>query len=301
MLAEKIIMLRPSNFGYNPETAITNAFQERPDGTKQQIKSQALTEFDGLVGTLQEAGIHIDIWEEDASDINTYDAVFLNNWFSTHPDNTIFTYPMFSPSRRLERNSKYLENLTNTYQVLTKISLENYEQLGIFLESTGSMVIDHANGIVYGNRSPRTNEILFFKWARLMGFTPILFDALDRNRISIYHTNVLMGLGERFVVINSEAIPYRDWEILKYHFNKTGKEIIEIDHSQMESFAGNVLPLVNKNGKRILAMSTSAFESLTRDQICRIEAHALIVKHDISTIESVGGGSVRCMIAENYL
>lgn len=293
-------MLRPAHFGFNPETAQNNVFQQRLPEDPRHLQSKVLQEFDQFVKTLENAGIYIDILEDDPDD-QRLDAIYANNWFSTHPNNTLVTYPMFSPIRRKERDPRHINYILKRYEVHSHIALEHFESTDLYLEGTGSLIIDHEYGVVYGNRSPRTHDIPFHRFCQLMGYTPVLFDAFDQNNIPVYHTNVVMGIGDGYIMINQAAIPPEDWVRLNYYFHYTNKTVIEIDHRQMAQFLGNVAFLHNSKGEPFIAMSDTAYKALTQEQKVKLSTFGTILHSDLSTIEKVGGGSAKCMIAENYL
>jgi len=295
-------MIRPRHFGYNEETAGNNAFQ-RNDGelAPDQIASMALTEFDRMVQVLREAGIEV-LVVEDRDEPVTRDAVFPNNWFSTHRDGTVVTYPLFSKERRWERREDILNLLGQHYRVNRRLQFENAEVDGHFLEGTGSLILDRQHRIAYACRSIRTNEELFRQWAERMGYSGQLFDAYDARGLAIYHTNVMMALGGDFVVWGGDALPHLvEREAVERLFVQTGKAIIPISLNQMDAFSGNMLALKNREDENILVMSTTAHRSLESGQRETLARHAHLVLGDIPTIERYGGGSVRCMMAEIFL
>ena len=299
-ITDTIMMIRPKNFGFNEETAADNAFQV-DDGTlsKQQIKEKALNEFDLLVDLLRRKGINVIVFEDTDIPVKS-DAVFPNNWISFHEEGWVITYPMFSANRRHERREDIVEEMTNMFNYDKRYSFEYYEEENLFLEGTGSLVLDRINKIAYASLSERTDIMILDKWAVLTGYKTCVFNGVDNNGIPIYHTNVLMSLGKDYVILCLEIIKDEDEqnELLK-NFRRTGKELIEITYEQMESFAGNMLQVTNGT-KDITVMSKQAFESLTDHQISKIQKHSEILSADIQIIERCGGGSVRCMMAEVF-
>lgn len=296
-----ILMVRPANFCFNAETAANNAFQNQLDLGHTSINAQAVSEFNHFVEALTERGIHVLVIEDTPEPIKP-DAIFPNNWFSTHADGTFFSYPMFAVNRRFERDEKIIQIIENQYSINKKIHLEHYESVGLFLEGTGSMVIDRVNEIVYACISERTNITVLDAFCDAMDYKRIAFKAVDENDKNIYHTNVMMALGESFVIICFDAIPdEKDRLTLIKSFDVTDKEIIEISYQQMLKFAGNMLQVRNKAGETFLVMSEQAYYSLDPAQINHIQRHTQIIFSNLKTIETFGGGSARCMMAEIFL
>ncbi len=297
-----ILMVRPARFGYNPETASSNAFQSEDRSLRSnEIRKMALAEFDQLVETLDSVGVHV-IVADDTPQPAKPDAVFPNNWITFHEDGTVVTYPMLSPARRLERREDIIELVGRQFHITRRVKLERFEEEGKFLEGTGSMIIDRPNGIVYACQSPRTHPDLLDHFCKLMGYQSVLFKAVDAEGMDIYHTNVMMALGESFVVICRDSIPEgKMWSQVQQYFEKTNKEIISISLPQMMSFAGNMLQVRAAEDTPLLVMSSQAFESLTPSQLLAFEKHTNIMHAPIPTIEKYGGGSVRCMMAEVFL
>ncbi len=301
-LTDSVIMIRPANFGFNEETAENNAFQSSEGKlSKDEIKEKALKEFDNLVSKLKKAGINVTVIEDTAKPVKT-DAVFPNNWLTTHENGVMITYAMFAPSRRLERRQDILDGLEKDYVVHKHYSFDFYEDDGQYLEGTGSMIFDRKQKILYACLSPRTEPRVLEKFAVLMSYRKVVFHATDINESPIYHTNVMMSLGEGFAVICLETVKNDvERKDITKTLERTGKEIIEITEDQMNSFAGNMIQLMSSEGKPYLLMSGQAYKALTPEQIERISAHTEIIKANIPTIENYGGGSVRCMVAENFL
>jgi len=297
-----LLMIRPLHFGFNEETALNNAFQINDDTLSvHQISALALKEFDDFVTVLQHSGLCITVVEDKDSPILS-DAVFPNNWFSTHADGTVITYPMFSKRRRLERREDIFENLSRHYYISNRIHFEDAENKYQFLEGTGSLILDRPNKIGYACRSIRTDDSLLKEWAGKMGYSLCVFNAQDENGIAIYHTNVMMALGEQFVIWGGESVTdKKERETVEKRLSDTGKIIIPITNQQISLFAGNMLAVKNRNGDSLLIMSQTAYDSLSQGQINQIESFSKIIRGNIPVIEKYGGGSVRCMLAEIYL
>ncbi|MEM7549733.1 MAG: arginine deiminase-related protein [Bacteroidota bacterium] len=306
-ITSRILMVRPSFFISNPETAADNHFQQDiPSLTFEQTTEKAQQEFDGFVDKLRQAGVTVYV-HQDRSQPKTSDAVFPNNWVSFHEDGTVITYPMFAPSRRLEKQQEIIDEMIEGLglEIKEQINLGKYESEGRFLESTGSLVIDRPNQIVYAAISERTDPDLVKEFADSFKVKSILFTAnqsVDSQRLPIYHTNVVMCLANDFVVICLDSVDDEsEKEILINTFQETEKEIIEISESQLECFAGNMLQVKNDREEEILVMSSQAYNALTSEQIQKMESHCKILYSDIETIETLGGGSARCMMAEIFL
>ncbi len=291
-------MVRPSAFGYNPETAESNAFQQELDLDPTEISRLAVEEFDSMTSRLKDLGVDLVVIEED-EETATPDAVFPNNWFSTHPDGTFVLYPMESPARRLERGVE--DRVLEHFEPARRLDLTSFEQEGRYLEGTGSLVLDHINRIAFVCLSSRSDLRVLEKWSGELRFETCVFRSFDQDGKEIYHTNVMMCLGTGFAVACAESITN---ESERANFTKkiqeTGRELIAITHSQMNSFAGNMLEIAGKNGEKLLLMSTTAHRSLTSEQVKRLENYCRPVTFDIDIIEKAGGGSVRCMIAELF-
>ena len=300
-LTSNLLMIRPTNFGFNPETADNNAFQVADTSlSAAEIKSAAIKEFDVMVDKLRAVGISVFVHQERENAIST-DSVFPNNWFSCHRDGLLVTYPMFSPIRRTERHPAVIEELEQDFLIKTHIKLDNWEKKDQFLEGTGSMILDRENSIAYACRSVRTNEALLDQFCYFMCYEKQVFDATDDTGMPVYHTNVMMALGDTFVVICLDTINDRTQrEDLIATFERTGKEIISISVEQMKEFAGNMLQVKNKAGQSFLVMSSRAYHSLTPTQLHKIEQLTTPLHSDLTVIETYGGGSARCMIAEIF-
>lgn len=293
-------MVRPAHFAFNEQTAESNSFQNIPTEIAD-IQTKVLTEFDAAVATLRNAGV--DVWViEDTDEVIKPDAIFPNNWISTHEDGTIILYPMLTPNRRAERRLDVVEYLKANYQVSRVLDLSHYESSNEFLEGTGSIVFDHESRLAYACLSPRTHLSVLQQLCKHIGYKPVSFRSVDENEMEVYHTNVIMGIGKGFAVICLESIKNMDErKLVCDSLIHSGKEIIDISFQQVKCFGGNVLSVCNVEGKQFLALSASAFSSLTKNQTERIEKYATILPISIPTIETIGGGSVRCMLAQNFL
>ncbi len=294
-----ILMIRPVAFGFNAETAVNNAFQKASEGGN--VNSKAQQEFDDFVSLLRQHDINVLVIDDTLSP-HTPDSIFPNNWVSYHGDGTVSLYPMFAKNRRKERNKGVLEKVAASFSISSIIDFSNYEDKGIFLEGTGSMVIDRENNIAFACLSPRTDPSVFEDFCRKFHYKPVSFSALDQNKEEIYHTNVMMCVADKFVVICLESIDnHKERGIVSQAIQQTGKEIIEISFDQMNHFAGNMLQVQNNLGEKFLVMSTQAFNSLTEEQIAKLESFNSILHAPLYTIEQNGGGSARCMMAEIFL
>lgn len=294
-----VIMIRPAAFGFNAQTAENNTFQHQPDLSQIEIRDRARAEFDALVQLLRREGVNVTVFEDSALPSKP-DAVFPNNWVSFHADGTIVTYPMYAPLRRLERRKEILEEVRRHFAVGNHIALESNESEEKYLEGTGSMVLDRTNKIAYACVSPRTDIGLLHSWCASMGYEPFTFQARFDGQ-DIYHTNVMMAIGDGVAAVSLDVVDAEHREALKSKLLETGHEVVELRNDQIGSFAGNMLAVRNVEGEQLMVMSKSAFTSLDVEQKTRIGKHARILYSDVETIESVGGGSVRCMIAENFL
>ena len=295
-----ILMIRPVNFGFNEETAGSNAFQNR-DADKIGVNEKAQQEFDRMVSTLRANGVDVTVID-DTPEPYTPDSVFPNNWVSFHADGQIFLYPMQAENRRLERREDIIARLEDNFGVKHIIDLSRFEAEDKFLEGTGSMVLDRENKIAYACISPRTDREVLDIFCEQTGYKAISFDALDEHNKAIYHTNVLMCIGSSFAVVCLNSIPNPHEKIVVIESLKaTQKEIIEISFAQMNHFAGNMLEVKNKDGETLIVMSESAFNALDELQRITLEKYGKLVYANLSTIETNGGGSARCMMAEVHL
>jgi hypothetical protein len=287
-------MIRPASFGYNTETALTNSFQHFEDEGEAKL---ALFEFDNMVQQLQQNGIDV-LVINDTIHPEKPDAIFPNNWFSTHTDGTCILYPMLHQNRRIERRPDIIQQVCKHPEKL--IELSYLENKNLFLEGTGSLVIDHEFKIAYAAISPRTSAEALTIFEAKTGFKVIPFHAFDRAQQPIYHTNVVMALSPNIAVICLEVIPKTEQEILLQSFAQSKKEVIEISLQQLENFAGNMLCLKNAQNCNVMVMSLTAFDSLNVAQLNALKKHHQLLTIAIPTIEKIGGGSVRCMMAELF-
>ncbi len=300
---DTVLMIEPIAFGFNAETAKNNYFQVEQKGFDTQFK--ALSEFKAFVEKLRNKGINV-ITIKDTLDPHTPDSIFPNNWVSFHKDGKVVLYPMFASNRRVERRDDIIETIKEQGFEVSQIDDWSFpETQGHFLEGTGSMIFDHDNKIAYGSVSLRLDENLFREFCEKYGFTPVVFHSFQtvgEERLPIYHTNVMMCVADKFVVICLDCI---DDELERSKVAETiknsGKEIIEISEEQMQQFAGNMLQVNNKEGQKFLVMSETAYKSLHEDQVAAIEKYCEIIYSDLNTIEVNGGGSARCMLAEVFL
>jgi hypothetical protein len=298
--ANAVVMIRPFRFYPNPETASDNAFQREvaldAAGT---ISSAAQKEFDQAVNLLRGAGATVHVFEDTASPEKP-DAVFPNNWFSTHPDGRVALYPMYSPTRRNERRRDVIEELGKTYRISALIDYSSYEQRGLHLEGTGSLVLDYVNRIAYVSLSKRSDRELVERFCADFSFDPVLFDSIGDDGRPIYHTNVVMCVGSEFALIGLDLIPNSGQrETVRRRLEESGKKVIELDRDQVANFAGNALELRN-DSEKLLVLSSRAAEALTSEQRKAIEQHARPLPLALPTIE-LAGGSARCMMATIHL
>ena len=301
-ITDTVLMIEPAAFGFNAETAQNNYFQINSENAETQTK--ALQEFKNFVEKLRSKGINV-ITVKDTLEPHTPDSIFPNNWISMHSDGTVVLYPMCAVNRRWERRSDILEMLQEKFQVKEIVDLSASENEGKFLEGTGSMILDHDYKIAYGSVSLRLDEKLFRDFCKKFGFTPVVFHSYqtaNNERLPIYHTNVMMCVADNFVVICLDCIDDETERVNVVNaIVNSGKEIVEISENQMQQFAGNMLQIQNAEGKKFLVMSQSAYQSLTEEQISTIEKYSEIIYSDLETIETNGGGSARCMLAEVFL
>jgi hypothetical protein len=293
--ASKILMVKPVRFGFNEETAASNSFQNKADTEAESIQKAALAEFNEFTSRLKNAGIDVEIFEDNLEP-HTPDSIFPNNWISFH-ENAIVLYPMLAENRRKERRKDIITHFSEKANKLIDLS-ENENEL-IFLEGTGSIVFDYEHQLAFANISPRTNKELLNKLCNMLGYEAITFKAVDTGGADIYHTNVLMCIGRSFAVICKDCIPDKN-ELDKVisKLESTGHEIITITYDQMNSFAGNMYHLFNKDLKSYIVMSEQAYLSLRKDQVEQLSRHGQILHSPLYTIEKYGGGSARCMMAD---
>jgi hypothetical protein len=300
-VATTILMIRPAAFGYNEETAATNYFQNNPSISKEELQAKALAEFEAMVTLLQKNQVDVLVMDDTATPPKP-DAIFPNNWLCTSPDGIVSVFPMYAPNRRAEKRDDILESLSRSFLVRDIQDWSEYEVEGRFLEGTGSMVMDHDEKMIYACISERTSMPLLEKYAAANHYQAIVFLATDKNGHPVYHTNVMMAIGEGFAVLCEEAID-EEWELIAVRqlLESTGHTIIPITREQMHQFAGNMLQVKNKEGEKFLVLSQSAFNSLRLEQKEMLEAFSTLLPVNIPLIEEVEGGSVRCMMAELFL
>ena len=305
-ISNNILMIRPVRFRMNEQTAVNNYYQKDLENINSEtIQFKALQEFDSFVEKLKSIGVNV-IVIQDTKDSNTPDSVFPNNWVSFHENGSIGVYPMFAKNRRLERREDVFDILEEKGFVIENFyDYTSAEEDEIFLEGTGSLLLDRVNRKAYCALSPRADEDLFIEFCEDFEFTPVTFisnQTVEENRLPIYHTNVMMTLAEKFAIICLESIDDKKERknVLK-HLKEDKKEVISITEKQVTSFAGNMLQVIGENDKRFLIMSSAAYSCLTKFQINSIEKYCEIIHSAIDTIEASGGGSVRCMMAEVFL
>jgi len=302
-LASAVMMIRPVRFESNPLTAASNRFQGKTDSGPAEQQAAAAREFEAPVAALRDSGIEV-IVIDDTPDPHTPDSIFPNNWISMHADGRVVLYPMEAENRRTERRLDIVDYLDKTVgrKITEVVDLSSHEESGHYLEGTGSMVLDRANRVAYACVSTRTHLDPLGDFAQRMGYDVVAFDAVDSGGVPIYHTNVLMNVGEKVAVICSEAIPRAEQrDAVLARLRETGHEVVLLSYAQLDAFAGNMLELRNKDGERVLAMSQQAYDSLDEEQRAILAANGRILSVAINNIESSAGGSVRCMLAEVHL
>lgn len=292
-------MIRPVNFTFNAETAVNNAFQVA--GADAGAQERALSEFEQFVKLLRDNGVDVTV-VDDTPEPYTPDSIFPNNWVSFHRDATVCLYPMYATNRRLERKAGVLDVLSRKFRIDATLDFSAYEAKGLFLEGTGSMVLDRDQHIAYACLSPRTDRAVLLDWCEKMGYHPVVFAARDGMGRDIYHTNVMMCVGDHFVVVCLDSVPIAaEKQQLETAIRKSGKTLISITLDQMNHFAGNMLQVENEKGEKLLVMSSQAYASLSPEQIKELEGFNRILHSSLTTIETNGGGSARCMLAEIHL
>ena len=293
-------MIRPRRFYPNPETAIDNAFQTRADFDKQALAAAARSEFDAAAQTLRDAGVRVHVFE-DTADPEKPDAVFPNNWISTHHDGRVALFPMYSELRRRERRHDIIEELRKTYKVTDVIDYSSFEEQGSCLEGTGSLVLDHVNRVAYVSLSNRSNPKVIQRFADDFDYEAVMFTSVDLTGQPIYHTNVMMCVGSEFAMVGLTMIPNKpERKQVRARLEANGKEIVELEPEQVANFAGNAIELHDLTGAKLLVLSTRAFRTLDQGQRTVLTRHARLVPLELPTIE-LGGGSARCMIATIHL
>ena len=301
-----ILMIRPIQFRMNEQTAVNNYYQKKEEAIlPSTLTTKAQKEFDAFVEKLRSFGIHV-IVVADTEEFDTPDSIFPNNWISFHQEGTVAMYPMFAENRRLERREDILEQVENEgFLIENVMDYTAAEKDTIFLEGTGSMILDRENSKAYCALSPRADEELFIEFCEDFEYTPVIFTAnqtVNGKREKIYHTNVMMCIAETFVVICLSSIDDKaERKHLLKHFKEDRKKVIDISEDQVDCFAGNMLQVRGKGEERFLIMSQAALESLTPSQQTQIQHHCQIISSSLETIETCGGGSARCMMAEVFL
>ena len=302
-LASAVLMIRPARFESNPETAKSNRFQGKIELSPDEQQRAARDEFDALVAILRENGIEV-VVVEDTADPHTPDSIFPNNWVSFHADGRVVLYPMEAQNRRTERRMDIIDSLASEhgFQVTEVIDLSSYEKSAYYLEGTGSMVLDRVNRIAYACLSSRTTLNVLAEFAQRMEYEIVAFDAVGEDGVPIYHTNVLMNVGEAIAVICDVAIPDEEQRnAVLQRLRETGHEVVLLSYEQLEAFAGNMLELRTSTNERLIALSQQAYDALNGNQVLQLRANGHVVPANIRTIEKSAGGSVRCMLAELHL
>lgn len=297
-------MIEPVAFGFNDQTAVNNYFQQKTDDSELIIQEQALAEFNEMVERLRKIGVNV-LVAKDTIELHTPDSIFPNNWISFHEDGRVVLYPMFAENRRNERSKEIIQLVENQNKSTANlVDYSSFEQQNVFLEGTGSLVLDRINKIAYAALSQRTDKSVLLKFCKDFDYKAVYFHAnqtVDGVRLPIYHTNVLMSVADRFAVICLDAIDDEaDRTAVIDSLKQTGKECIAISEDQMKRFAGNMLQVDNGTGKQFLVMSQTAYNSLIQEQIDRLSLYNDFMVVSIPTIEKVGGGSARCMMAEVF-
>ncbi|WP_421762699.1 citrulline utilization hydrolase CtlX [Ekhidna sp.] len=303
-ITNNIMMIRPIAFHMNEQTAVNNYYQKNEEGVSpEDIQKEAQTQFDQFVDKLRKEGVSVTVFE-DTIDPQTPDSIFPNNWISFHQDGVIRLYPMYAENRRLERREDIIEGLKERFKINDIISFTDWEAKGAYLEGTGSLLLDRQNKIAYAAISERTMPNVLEDFCDEAGYEPVTFHALQTvngKRLPIYHTNVMMCLGEEFAIVCLDSIDdLQERENLVEQLEETNKEIIEISEEQKEQFAGNMLQVLGSDDQRLVVMSSAAFNSLSDDQRNTLKKYGKLVYSDIHTIEKLGGGSARCMMAEIF-
>ena len=296
-------MIRPVRFGFNEQTAASNAFQDAAMAHQpiDQAQADAHREFDEMVRQLRANGVDVMVYN-DTPEPHTPDSIFPNNWVSFHYSGTVVLYPMQAENRRLERRKDIIDDLSQRFHVSKVVDLTAYEDEGKYLEGTGSLVFDRMNRVAFACLSPRTNPEVLAEYSRRTGYQTVLFHAVDGTGKAVYHTNVLMCIGDSFAVVCLQAIQDLDERLMvRQKLEQLGKRIIEITIDQMNAFAGNMLLVQTTRGHKLLVMSKQAYNSLTDKQIDVLDDYATLQTFDLATIEANGGGSARCMMAEVHL
>ncbi|MCA9289800.1 MAG: hypothetical protein KDA25_01655 [Phycisphaerales bacterium] len=299
-IAPRVLVIRPASFAFHADAAHSNAFMHAPALDAAALRDRAAAEFDDFVGALADAGVDVLVVEDDPS-LDLPDAVFPNNWISTHADGTVVLYPMATARRRAERRPAVLDAIrAGGGAIRTIVDLSGAEADGRFLEGTGSLVLDRANGVAFAARSPRTHPDLVRDWGARLGYDVVCFDAHDAAGVAVYHTNVMMAIGAGFVVVATSMIAAADRRRVLDALRAAGRTIVEITEDQVAAFAGNILHVRGHEGP-VIALSARALDAFTPEQRTTLGAHGRLVAPPIPTIESCAGGGVRCMLAELFL
>jgi hypothetical protein len=299
--AAAVMMIRPAAFDYNPQTAASNRMQEAAEAVVDASKL-ALAEFDAAVTALRGAAVPVCVVADTPLPPKP-DAVFPNNWVSWHADGSVVLYPMQAPNRRLERRHEILEQVAAEcgYRIGRVVDLSPFEAQGRYLEGTGSLVLDHVGRMAFACRSSRTDESLVRRWAEQRGYRPVIFDAVDRAGVPFYHTNVMLSIGSRVAVVAADAIVSADRQRVLTALAAGSRDVIPIDQAAVAAFGGNMLELLNRSGRRVYVLSSHAQHTLPPDTLARLAAGTdELLPLAIPTIERLGGGSVRCMLAEVF-
>lgn len=295
-----VLMIRPSRFYPNPETARDNAFQSRADFDAQALAAAARSEFDAAVQTLRDVGVRVHMFE-DTAEPEKPDAVFPNNWISTHHDGRVALFPMYSELRRRERRHDIIEELRKTYKITDVIDYSSFEEQGSCLEGTGSLVLDRVNRVAYVSLSNRSNPKVIQRFADDFGYESVTFTSVGLDGQPIYHTNVMMCVGSEFAIVGLAMIPNKpERKQVQARLEASEKKIVELAPEQVANFAGNAIELNDSTGAKLLVLSTRALRTLDREQRTVLTHHARLVPLELPTIE-LGGGSARCMIATIHL
>lgn len=300
-VTSNILLIKPANFNFNTQTESSNVFQNNVNEEQELLEEKVLVEFNQFAESLIKNGVNVFVFNDTPFPIKP-DAIFPNNWVTFHADGRVVLYPMFAPNRQLERRMDILEELKRNFLISEIIDLSGNENRNKFLEGTGSIVFDHLQRKAYACISPRTDKDLFNELCSKLNYEPISFYSFDENGKEIYHTNVILCIGEKFAVICSESITsIEERQHVENSLISSGRQIIDISLNQMTHFAGNMLELKSNHNKNILALSQTAFDSFNNLQQNELNNHCELLPLNIKTIETIGGGSARCMIAEIFL
>lgn len=292
-----LFMVRPGAFGYNSMAAVSNVFQQVPDMPAGEVHRRAMEEFSLMVDVLESHDIEV-FTGEDTPDPPKPDAIFPNNWISFHADGRVVLYPLQAENRRAERNTYFIDSLKDKFEITQILDFSFLEQENLFTEGTGSLVFDYVNRLAYACHSPRTQEKAARMICDALGFTLLMFHAEDERFTPVYHTNVVMSIGEHFAVVCLDAIHREeDQEMVLDHLGKSGRKVVAISYAQMRSFAGNIYEVANLHGEHFVLISDRAYKSLLPGQLKVLSRHAELLPVAVPCIEKYGGGSVRCMVA----